>query len=591
MTTAPVPERLGRRDVVALAGLGLISVGIPLWMSAAAGGIGLPSNDDWVYMRGALSLFQTGAIDMPGHTAATIGQVLMVQPFLWVSGGAPWAFTSFGLAMGLILALSTYLLARRFLGTASAVLVAAVLLAYPGLVRQMATFMTDVPASALGTLCLLLGVSWLQDAGGRLTLIASVAIGLVAVSIREFAVAAPAAILVAAWARNRANERALLSWATVSLIIGIGLILLVADSSPSRGAASASEMPLSLYSVPAFMTLAAALLPAIAIAAGRRINEFQARHLLVGGGLVATGMVAVPDGPLLGNIWAPSGAVSDASLSGARDQVIAPRLWVLSEQLALLASVLFVALILRWGWRRWSRMGSPSAALPAALEVAASREGPLVLFLVAYAAGLAIFGSFYSLYDRYLFPLIPAAAILLLRPFGPSARLGRSQAFSHAALAWLALSAFLIAANSFAYDAARYRAGDVAVRMGYAPDTIDAGAEWVEFHASGTEVPGIHHYGLMAYDDHWPSFHPCAVLSNSPLDIPGFQLIREDRAAYLNYLFIGAPEPLYLYGSTGPGCPAPPQADLVGPASQARTASAYTGPQTPKMGIGPGGAP
>ena len=64
--TASVPDRLGSRDAVALAGLGLVGVGIPLWMSAAAGGIGYPSNDDWVYVRGALSLFRTGAIDLPG---------------------------------------------------------------------------------------------------------------------------------------------------------------------------------------------------------------------------------------------------------------------------------------------------------------------------------------------------------------------------------------------------------------------------------------------------------------------------------------------------------------------------------------------
>jgi hypothetical protein len=46
-------------------------------------------------------------------------------------------------------------------------------------------------------------------------------------------------------------------------------------------------------------------------------------------------------------------------------------------------------------------------------------------------------------------------------------------------------------------------------------------------------------------------------------------LIREDAAAYRNYLFFGAAERLYLYGSTSPGCPAPPQADLAGVPPQA----------------------
>ncbi|MBA2719590.1 MAG: glycosyltransferase family 39 protein [Chloroflexi bacterium] len=585
-TTASVPEPLGRRDAVALAGLGLVAVGIPLWMSAAAGGIGFPSNDDWVYMRGALSLFRTGAIDSPGHTAATIGQLALVQPLLWLTGGAMWVFTAYGLAMGLIAVVSTYLLARRFVGAGSAVFAVAVLLAYPGLARQMATFMTDLPACALSTLCLLLGVRWLQGAGGRLTLIASVGVGLLAVSIREFAIAAPVAILVAAWARNRADERRLLAAVSATFALGIVAIALIASSLPARGAPSTFGLSLSAYSVPAFMTLAAALLPSIALAVGRRIKDLQASHVVAGAGLVATGMVVVPDGPFIGYIWAPTGAVSDALLSGFRDQVIPPRMWVMSEQLALVASVLFAALILRWGGRRLARVATLPKAAGAAMEVARSREGPLVLFLLAYAAGLAVFGSFFPLYDRYLYPLIPPAAVLLLHPFGTQARQVRSEAFSHAALAWLALSAILIAANSFAYDATRYRAGEAAVTLGYAAQTIDVGPEWVEFHASGQQSAGIHDYGLTDYDDRWPSFRPCAVLSNSPLDIPGFQLIREDEAAYRNYLFFGAGEPLYLYGATGPGCPAPPQAALEGAPPQAHPVGPDTSARSTGFGSG-----
>lgn len=565
MTAPSAPERLGRHDAVALAGLGLIAVGIPLWMSAAAGGIGFPSNDDWVYMRGALSLFRNGAIDMPGHTAATFGQLLLVQPLLWLTGGAMWVFTAFGLAMGLIAAISTYLLARRFVGAGSAVFAVAVLLAFPGLARQMATFMTDLPASALSTLCLLLGVRWLQGAGGRLTLFASVAVGLLAFSIREFVIAAPVGILVAAWARNRADERRLVAAASAAFALGIVAIVLIASSLPDRGAPSTFGLSLSAYSAPAFMTVAAALLPIVVLTVGRRIRDLEASHVLAGIGLVAIGMVVVPDGPFVGYIWAPTGAVSDALLSGSRGQVIPPRVWVLSEQLALIASVLLFALILRWGSRRLAPVASPSGVAGTAIEVARSREGALVLFVLAYGAGLAVFGSFFPLYDRYLYPLIAPAAILLLRPFGTQVRQLRSHALSHAAFAWLALSAILIAANSFAYDATRYRAGETAVRLGYAIETIDVGPEWVEFHGIGPQLAGIHDYGLTVYDDRWPSFRPCAVLSNSPLNVPGFRLIRVDEAAYRNYLFFGSDQPLYLYGSTGPDCPAPPQADIGAP--------------------------
>ena len=98
MTPVPALSSVGRGDNVALAALALAGVGIPLWLAATAGAIGIPTSDDWVYIRGADSLFRAGTIDMPRHTAASIGQLLMVQPLLGLSGGDPWAYTAFGLA-------------------------------------------------------------------------------------------------------------------------------------------------------------------------------------------------------------------------------------------------------------------------------------------------------------------------------------------------------------------------------------------------------------------------------------------------------------------------------------------------------------
>ena len=62
------------------------------------------------------------------------------------------------------------------------------------------------------------------------------------------------------------------------------------------------------------------------------------------------------------------------------------------------------------------------------------------------------------------------------------------------------------------------------------------------------------------YDEFWSSFRPCAVLSNSPLESGALQLIRVDRSAYLQYLFFGPRQPLYLYGALIDGCPKPPTA-------------------------------
>ena len=169
-----MPRHVGGRDLGSLATLFLfgVGVGVPLWLSSAAGAIGIPSNDDWVYMRAAETLFHTATIEMPGHTAASIGRLVMVQPILWLSGGGdPWAFTAFGLIMALIGIASTYLLARRFVGTSAAIMVSVLVLAFPGFAREAASFMTDVPMYALVMLSLLLGTRWLQGDGTRGTLI------------------------------------------------------------------------------------------------------------------------------------------------------------------------------------------------------------------------------------------------------------------------------------------------------------------------------------------------------------------------------------------------------------------------------------
>jgi 4-amino-4-deoxy-L-arabinose transferase-like glycosyltransferase len=551
--------RIGRRDIFALVALGLAGVGIPLWLAAAAGAIGIPSNDDWVYMRAADSLFRTGAVVMPGHTAASIGQVVMVQPLLWLSGGSPWAFTAFGLVTTLIGVASTYLLARRFVGIGSAVMVVLLVEAFPGFAREAATFMTDVPAYALVMMCLLLGTRGLQGEGTRGTLVASIGVGLLGLSIREFAIAAPAAVLVAAWARNRADERVWLAGVSGIFAAGAAWVLIVAASIPGRDVPVTPDLGRLILLGPAFTTVAAVLLPAVALGVGRRLATFSPEQIILGAGLVGLAFV-LPYGSLVGYLWMQNGLGGNSLLSGTRALVIDSGVWAISSQLASFAAILVAALALRWGQRNLARVSSLSTAKALAIRIARRRDGLLFLFLVAYAAELVVFSSVSGIFDRYLFLLVPATAILLLRGPAQPSHFGRSRALAHGAFAWLAASAFVIATNSFAYDAARYRGGEEAVAMGYDARTVDAGYEWVGYHATGAEDPGRNAHGLTWYEDFWSSFRPCAVLSNSPLDGGAFRLIRLDRSAYLQFLFFGPARPLYLYGALADGCPSPPAA-------------------------------
>ncbi len=308
-------------------------------------------------------------------------------------------------------------------------------------------------------------------------------------SIREFAIAAPVAILVAAWARNRADERVWLAGVSGLLAVGVACVLVVAASMPGHATSLAPDLRQVGLLGSAFATLAAVVLPAAALAMGRRIATFSPAQIILGAALGCL-IVVLPGGPLIGNLWVANGYGGNFLLGGTRDPVIGASAWALSGQVASFAAILVAALALRWGQRNLAQVRSASTAIALAIRIARRRDAPLVLFLLAYAAELAVFASMGSMFDRYLYPVVPAAAILLLRgPHSLPATAGAMRSPTPP-LRGSRPRHSIIATNSFAYDAARYRAGEEAVAMGYDAKTVDAGYEWVGFHMSGPGNPG-----------------------------------------------------------------------------------------------------
>lgn len=520
-------------------------------LAASAGAIGIPASDDWVYVRGAESLFRSGGIDMPGRTAAAVGQLVMVQPLLWLSGGAAWAFPAYGLTMTAIAIGSSFLLARRFLGTESAALVGLLLIVFPGFARMSTSFMTDIPCLAFVMVCLQQGDRWVSGDGGRLSLATSIAAGLAAVSIREFAIAAPGAVLAASWVQSRPSERPFQTVATILFLVGLVAVVFAGAVVRGRGAAEPQLAGLLLVG-PLFATSAAGLLPALALGIGRRLAGLTPLQVLLGASLASLSLVMAWGSPN-GNMWMQQGFAGDLLLSGKRPDLFTSSWWGLSRQLASMSLSLLVVFVLTWAQplRQWR------ASLPRTIRHmgwVGGRGGVLVLFLLAYAVEVLLFAPF-SVSDRYALPFVPAAAILLLRGRPQAFRFGRSLAVAHGALVWLAISAWLIAANSFAYDAARWREGEAAVALGYQPRSIDAGYEWVGFHGAAIARPGVPADNTAWSGSRWALINPCAVVSNTELRDANLRLIHVNRSAYRMYLLVGPEQPLYLYGALATDCP------------------------------------
>ena len=97
--------------------------------------------------------------------------------------------------------------------------------------------MTDVPAYAAEMLCLAVGAVAVGRTAGEppsAWLVASLVVGLWAFSIREFAFAAPAAVLIAAMASDPLEPRRRYLFGFDALLAACALIYLVAHGLPGQ---------------------------------------------------------------------------------------------------------------------------------------------------------------------------------------------------------------------------------------------------------------------------------------------------------------------------------------------------------------------
>jgi len=563
------------RDRWAVIGLVALGVGLPVVLGVLSGSILIPNNDDFNYRRVALGLYETGQIQLTGWTVMSlIGQLALIQPFLWVSSGATWAFGAMTAIVAVVGIGASYMLIRRVLPPFRSFIAVLVVLVFPGFLLNTTSFMTDVPAYAGEIVCIALGAAALQRQGTARWrwLIASLAVGWFAFSIREFALAAPVAVLVSA-AASATDRRSRYLVAGVILLASCGAVYFVTSHLPGQGTAVLE--PLSDTNVQRTLmgttTLAFGLSPALVIGAVWWLPRVRLPETVIGavaGVVLFWGSVlAVVSGSgiptqLVGNLLVQEGAPGSGALAGGRPILFESPWWEAMNLLALVAAILGVAVL--WGVvglaiRR--RAVADRSSLTAGLG---SVIGLLVLFVVIFAGGLVAFGLVASMFDRYVWPLaLPLAALLMLEPRWAGEVPGRrwrvpiSVSAGAAGLATVILmaSSLVLLLNSDAFDAARWRVGEQAVKAGFAAETVDAGMEWVGYHATGTaNIHAVARSGEMWYSAWWPSFHQCALVSASLLDIPGFRLETADLEAYRLLLFTGDEEPLYLYRVANPGC-------------------------------------
>ncbi len=549
--------------LVLLVALGAV---LPLATSLVAGSLEIPRNDDWSYRRIAAALAATGRLEMDGAAETMLlGQVVLTQPILSLLDGDPLAFSVAGFLFAVAAVSGAYLMARQILPPARSSVVALSLGLFPGYLAYATSYMNDVPALGAQLLAIALGAVALSRRPTRFGwLVAAALVGCLAFSMRHFALAAPAAVIVAAIC---AEPKRIRIWGLVLVATAACVGLQLFRSSLPGQLGEVDKSLLHAIRLPAAaITVSFVLLPAAILGAANSARSMKARDVAMGailGGALATVAVALwltfgdfPD-TLLRNLVTRWGVPDQAYLTGGRPVLFPDPVWAAVNLLALVAVVIVPAVMagvagVQLRGRNLSLMGLARSA--------GSPIGVVALFAVAAAGGLAIFGSVWIVFDRYLWPIVPPLAVLLMidPPEGETRRLPvipARIASAGAAVTCVVLAAFALPlmANSHAFDAARWRAGDRLLAAGIRADTIDAGYEWVGYYATVQPDPARPVRARIWYLGWWPSFRTCGLVSSTDVPPQDGTLIATD--TYPLYLVAGPSVNVFAYRVDDPDCP------------------------------------
>jgi len=582
-TRADVPD-------VAVGGLAAAAVlGLSWALSGAAGSAGLPRTDDWAFARVAVELHRSGAFHLVGWgEMSLVGLAVWAQPWLWAFGDHQWALDLAGGALVGAGIVAGYLLARRALSRPGAVVVVLSVALFPGFLRDASSFMTDGPAFGVQAACLLAGVAALGAGGRRRTVLSwtALALGVFAFAIRELAVAAPLAVLAAEAGSPDRRLRSLLARAG-ALAAGCGAIWWWHRSLPGTQPWFGRPPWLtgSAFVVAAGITTALGLLPALVWSLPR---WWRARRRWARTGGMVLGLVACAVLPWyvhdahVGTVWFVGdylgrfGMNGDKLLAGMRPSLVPGAPWTLLEVAAVGAFVVVCGLLAEAAAVRLHRRGDDVATRATTAGADAGRTRTLHAlrwFAALTGAGLVVATVLNGvLFDRYLWPLVFAGAVLVMAQpaatapavaqtpaaiVDPTVSRRRAPRRAHAVagvvLAGFAALGVAFAANSDAFDAARWRAGQRLVASGIPAGRVDAGFEWVGAHTTATA--DIHAARISPERSWWVSMFglpvSCGVVAASATAPRGY--VEVGTLSWRPELAWGHAE-LVLYRA--PGCPA-----------------------------------
>ncbi len=487
---------------VGLALVGLLVAGfvVPVVIAANAGALGIPRSDDWSYLVTLFRWSDQGTLNFNHWVSMTlIGQLVLARPVVAIFGNSIRAVQVFSAVIGLgglgaLVVLGYEVLPRR----RGAWLVAFTIALGPLWAPLAATYMSDVPAFAfeMGSLAAA-AVAFRRRSFGWL--VTSVALGFVGFSIRQYGAIPVVAILaVALWdARQRSDRGAIRRILGLGVVTGIacGMLLAwwstipdplpVAPSTPTFGTAIATGVNLA-----GFLRLTGLLMVPVIVWVGpfgvvrRAWASSRSLTVLLGGGsaaLLVASLLRESAVPFVGNYVSRYGVLANDVVTGVRPDVIPAWLFDLMVVVGTAGGAVLVLAVVPALAEVPDRLRRRDVALRSPMTAVMTLT--LIGFAVAY--GFAVLTDL-PIFDRYALPVLPLAALLLIRSTPPveaatSVRSGRGLV-AVATLIGLGVVGLGFATDSASFDATRWEVAERAAAKGFGPLHVYGGFEWVAYH-------------------------------------------------------------------------------------------------------------
>ena len=518
---------------VEMTAAGLVALGVSAVYVAIAwahGALGTARADDWSYYRTAFVLAKRGTFELNGWASMMlIGHTVLAWPVVKVFGPRIAPLQVAVAIMGAAGLWASYLVIRSFLSRGWAALALACLAVGPVYGTLSVSFMTDVPSFAFQALAVLAGLRALRPPKPSMRwFVVSLGLGLVAFTVREYAVVAGLAVGVVVFQRARATDRQLarriVAVATGWLVVLVALYVWrkgLANSITYTPAMSSTAIRHAVTSTfHAALTLGLFVSPAVLAMSPFRLVAAAWDRARIGSGAVVIVLVALAASskPLfVGNYFARIGSYT-VLLPGTKPAIVAPWAW---DLLGLVGFASLVALgLLASVTVADRRAGSPAPS--AGLPTGASAGRALVMVFCALTVVVTVAVITFTtapLYDRYLIVLVPFVAALTIQTAQDRQLVARRAGVAAtAAVVALTLVGLTWLDASASFDGGRWQLAESVQRLGYRPATIDAGLEWFGYQ----QPDDVHTRPTIPGRNFWVTeFSPRPVCVTLTLPSPG----------------------------------------------------------------------